>query len=170
MVWPFSKKKAQSDTTSEEVKSEEVKEDYKTSHSIAQSAALKIIQAKSKIHAVRIVRCNCRPSIRMMDEVFQFGSDVPSIPLPNCPTPDTCRCAYQGVSERRVLLGRRFAHDRRVDLRVEDEGDGDKIADKDEGDGDKIAYKVDKVAEKKERRQIIRRACERNASDKHEKF
>lgn len=149
MVWPFSKKKAQSHTTGEKAK-----QDDNSAHFAAQSEALILIKKNSKMRAVKIVQCNCGPSIELMDNVYAFDSDIdiPSIPLPNCHNPDKCRCAYLGVSDRRVLLGRRFAHDRRVDLRIEAAGDGDKIL------------------SKKERRKTIRRASERSAWDKHEKF
>ena len=154
MVWPFSKKKVQSRTTSEKISSEDVKERQNIAHSAAQSEALILIQKNSKMRAVKIVQCNCGPSIEMMDNVYAFDSDIdiPSIPLPNCHNPNKCRCAYLGVTDRRVLLGRRFAHDRRVDLRIEAAGDGDKIL------------------SKKERRKTIRRASERSAWNKHEKF
>jgi len=149
MVWPFSKKKARSHTTGERAK-----QDDNSAHFAAQSEALILIKKNSKMRAVKIVQCNCGPSIELMDNVYAFDSDIdiPSIPLPNCHNPDKCRCAYLGVSDRRVLLGRRFAHDRRVDLRIEAAGDGDKIL------------------SKKERRKKIRRASERSAWDKHEKF
>jgi len=144
MVWPFSKKKAQSRTTSENVK-----EGRNSAHFAAQSKALVLIQKNSKIkmRAVKIVQCNCLPSIELMDNVFAFDSDIdiPSIPLPNCHNPDECRCVYLGVSDRRVLLGRRFAHDRRVESRIEGSGAGRRII------------------SKKERRQKIRRASERSA-------
>ncbi len=154
MVWPFSKKKVQSRTTSEKATSENVKEGNNSAHFAAQSEALILIQKNSKMRAVKIVQCNCGPSIELMDKVFAFDSDIdiPVIPLPNCHNPNKCRCAYLGVTDRRVLLGRRFAHDRRVDLRIEAAGDGDK------------------VLSKKERRKTIRRASERSAWDKHEKF
>lgn len=156
MVWPFSKKKAQSRTTGEKATSENVKEGRNSAHFAAQSKALVLIQknSKSKMRAVKIVQCNCGPSIELMDNVFAFDSDIdiPSIPLPNCHNPDKCRCVYLGVSDRRVLLGRRFAHDRRVELPIEGPGGGRRII------------------SKKERRQKIRRASERSAWDKHEKF
>jgi len=154
MVWPFSKKKVQSRTTSEKANSENVKKGQSFAHSAAQSEALILIQKNSKMRAVKLVQCNCGPSIELMDEVYAFDSDIdiPVLPLPNCHNPDKCRCAYLGVTDRRVMLGRRFAHDRRVDLRIEAAGDGDKIL------------------SKKERRKTIRRASERSAWDKHEKF
>lgn len=151
MVWPFSKKKVQSHTTGEKAKQDD-NSAHIAAHIAAQSEALIAIQKNSKMRAVKIVQCNCGPSIEMMDKVFAFENDIPSIPLPNCHFPDKCRCAYLGVSDRRVLLGRRFAHDRRVDLRIEAAGDGDKII------------------SKKERRQVTRRASEKSSWDKHEKF
>jgi len=154
MVWPFSKQKVQSRTTSEKATSENVKKTQNAAHFAAQSEALILIQKNSKMRAVKVVQCNCGPSIELMDNVYGFDSDIdiPVIPLPNCHNPDKCRCAYLGVTDRRVMLGRRFAHDRRVDLRIEAAGDGDKIL------------------SKKERRKTIRRASERSAWDKHEKF
>ena len=154
MVWPFSKKKVQSRTTSKKATSANVNEDQNSAHFAAQSEALILIQKNSKKQTVKIVQCNCGPSIEMMDNVYAFDSDIdiPVIPLPNCHNPNKCRCAYLGVTDRRVLLGRRFAHDRRVDLRIQAAGDGDKIL------------------SKKERRKTIRRASERSAWDKHEKF
>jgi len=154
MVWPFSKKKVQSRTTSEKVSSEDVKKGHSFAHAAAQSEALILIQKNSKMRAVKIVQCNCGPSIELMDNVYAFDSDIdiPVLPLPNCHNPDKCRCAYLGVTDRRVMLGRRFAHDRRVDLRIQAAGDGDK------------------VLSKKERRKTIRRASERSTWDKHEKF
>ena len=145
MVWPFSKKKVQSRTASVNVK--------KTQNA-AQSEALMLLQKNSKMRAVEIVHCNCGPSIELMDKVFAFDSDIdiPSIPLPNCHNPNECRCAYLGVTDKRVMLDRRIAHDRRVDFRIEAAGDSDKIL------------------SKEDRRKTIRRASERSAWNKHEKF
>ena len=147
MVWPFSKKKVQSHTTSGKTTNENVKKTKNVAHFAAQSEALILIQKNSKMRAVKIVQCNCGPSIELMDNIFAFDSDIdiPSIPLPNCHNPDKCRCVYLGVSDRRVLLGRRFAHDRRVESRIEGSGAGRRII------------------SKKERRQKIRRASERSA-------
>lgn len=118
MVWPFSKKKTE--TKQDPIEKERL--EHASTHFKTQRAALEKLRArKDEIFGVKIVRCNCDPSIKLMDNVYMFGSNIPRIPLTNCPNPERCKCEYLGLSDQRVIPDRRDGHDRRGAMRVENE-------------------------------------------------
>ena len=114
MVWPFGKKAEKKESGANHL-------DYKERHILLQREQLHKLRSNKKVFAVKIVRCNCDASIKIMDSIFPFGTNIPRIPLPNCSNPDNCKCQYQGIADKRFLPDRRKAPDRRDAMRVEKE-------------------------------------------------
>jgi len=76
-----------------------------------QKMQLKRISEYQPFILLRISRCGCKTSIHQMDNTFLI-SEAPILPLAGCTSTD-CRCAYEGIVDRRKNKSRRFRVERR---------------------------------------------------------
>ncbi len=65
---------------------------------------------------------DCCAAIRRIESVWYPEGKIPRIPLETCDHPQTCKCAWMRVVDRRTTV-RRVDHDRREQLRFEDKSD-----------------------------------------------
>jgi hypothetical protein len=65
---------------------------------------------------------DCCAAIRRIESAWYPEGKIPRLPLETCDHPETCKCAWMRVVDRRTTH-RRTDHDRREQMRFEDKSD-----------------------------------------------